>query len=126
MADILLYYQKRKKMKKIITLAFVMIFAVAAFAEGENVKTAPAASANSAITGQVVDMNTGEALAGVEVMIQGTELKAYTDFDGNFEIKDLKPGSYDVVVSLIAYRKSLIEDLSTTAMEGLTVKLLEE
>lgn len=113
-------------MKKIITLAFVMIFAVAAFAEGENAKTAPAESANNVITGQVVDMNTGEALAGVEVMIQGTELKAYTDFDGNFEIKDLEPGSYDVVVSLIAYRKSLIEDLSTSAKEGLTVKLLEE
>lgn len=113
-------------MKKIITLAFVMIVAVAAFAEGEKGETAPANSANSAITGQVVDMNTGEALAGVEVMIQGTEFKAYTDFDGNFEIKNLAAGSYDVVVSLIAYRKSLIEDLSTTAKEGLTVKLLEE
>ena len=112
-------------MKKIIALVIVMVFAVTAFAEGENKKSAPAA-ANSAITGQVIDMTTGEALAGVEVYVQGTELKAYTDFDGNFEIKDLTPGTYDVVVSLIAYRKSLIENLSTSETEDLTVKLLEE
>jgi uncharacterized surface anchored protein len=124
-SGIFLQYQITRKMKKIIVLVIVMVFAVTAFAEGENKKSAPAA-ANSAITGQVIDMTTGEALAGVEVCVQGTELKAYTDFDGNFEIKDLTPGTYDVVVSLIAYRKSLIENLSTSETDDLTVKLLEE
>jgi len=69
----------------------------------------PAQSA--AITGKVIDNNSGETLAGVLVTVEGTTLKAYTDLDGQFSIEGMTPGKYNLILSLISYKKSLVEDL---------------
>ncbi len=45
------------------------------------------------LSGTVFDFQSGEALTGVEVSIEGTDIKVYTDFDGNFEIDNVKPGN---------------------------------
>lgn len=66
------------------------------------------------ITGKVYDLSSGEALAGAEVIIEGTEVKTYSDLDGNFTITALQPGKYNIICSLISYNKSLVEDFSTT------------
>ena len=114
-------------MKRLATTLLIIVFAtLTALADGENNKVTPKQNNNTTISGQVIDMNTGEALAGVEVVIKGTTLKAYTDFDGNFEVKNLQSGTYDLVVSMISYRKSLIEDLSSAGDETLNIKLMEE
>lgn len=70
------------------------------------------------LKGQVVDFNSGESLTGVEVTIEGTSIKAYTDFDGNFEIKDVKPGSYNLVASYISYKNSLVENFNAADKEN--------
>jgi hypothetical protein len=76
------------------------------------------------LKGQVVDYNSGESLTGVEVTIEGTSIKAYTDFDGNFEIKDVKPGSYNLVASYISYKNSLVENFKAADKENsLEIKL---
>ena len=62
------------------------------------------------ISGQVLDIQTGEVLTGVEVEIEGMDVKAYTDFDGNFTIDNITPGKYNLIASLISYKKSLLED----------------
>jgi len=64
------------------------------------------------ITGKVIDFTSGEALAGVEVAIEGSAIKAHTDFDGNFKIENIKPGSYNLIASYISYNKSFIEKLA--------------
>jgi len=118
---------KTYTMKKTLTLAALMLFTLSlVFGEGENTSTVPSKPATSTISGKVMDMVTGEALTGVEVVVSGTEIKAYTDFEGNFEIKGLQPGTYDVVASLIAYRKSFIEKLDPSNTNNLTIKLQEE
>ncbi len=61
------------------------------------------------ISGQVLDIQTGEVLTGVEVEIEGIDAKAYTDFDGNFTIDNIAPGKYNLIASLISYKKSLLE-----------------
>lgn len=39
----------------------------------------------------------------MEIIVEGTNLRVYTDFDGNFTIPDLEPGSYNLRTSMILY-----------------------
>jgi hypothetical protein len=70
------------------------------------------------LKGKVVDINSGESLTGVEVTIEGTTIKAYTDFDGNFEIKDVMPGTYNLIASYISYKNSLVENFNAGDTEN--------
>ncbi|MFH1119174.1 MAG: carboxypeptidase-like regulatory domain-containing protein [Bacteroidota bacterium] len=105
-------------MKKIIRIAaiasFALIFNSLVFAEGNPTNT-PVATAS--VSGKVLDINSGEALAGVAVSVEGTELKVYTDLDGNFIINGIEPGSYNLILSMISYKKSLVENLKLQANE---------
>ena len=56
------------------------------------------------VSGQVKDAISGDGLPGVNVMIKGTYYGAATDLDGNFHIPKIKPGSYDVEISMIGYK----------------------
>lgn len=97
---------------KILSVLLVsMVISVFTYAEGESKSSAPA-KVTSSITGKVVDIKTGETLAGVSVSVEGTATKVYTDLDGNFTITELETGSYDLVLSLISYKNSLIENIS--------------
>ncbi|HLF19782.1 MAG TPA: TonB-dependent receptor [Bacteroidota bacterium] len=72
------------------------------------------------ITGFVKDRNTGEALIGVNVRLEGTTLGAATDIDGRYNILNIPPGEYSVVASLVGYSQTKITgvqvkiDLTTT------------
>ena len=102
-------------MKKLIAIAIVGI----ALLIGNQVSATgdmPAnASAKSSISGKVVDIKTGESLVGVAVEVEGTEQKVYTDLDGNFTINNIDPGHYNLVLSLISYKNSLVENLKLEA-----------
>lgn len=105
-------------MKKIIRIAaiasFTLVFSVLTFAEGKSTNT-PVATAS--VSGQVLDINSGETLAGVVVTVEGTDLKVYTDLDGNFTINGIEPGTYNLILSMISYKKSLVENLELQANE---------
>lgn len=55
------------------------------------------------ITGKVTDRQTGEALAGVNVLIEGTKLGASTDASGEYLIKDVPRGRYTLRTGYIGY-----------------------
>ncbi|MBD3274930.1 MAG: TonB-dependent receptor plug domain-containing protein, partial [Candidatus Marinimicrobia bacterium] len=55
------------------------------------------------IAGSVTDAETGEPLPGVNVFIQGTDLGAATDADGDYFIIQVPPGTYTVVARFIGY-----------------------
>ena len=55
------------------------------------------------IAGRVTDSQTGEALAGCNVLVQGTSMGAATDANGEYFIINLSPGSYDLTFSMIGY-----------------------
>ena len=106
--------------KAIITLILATFFGFV-FADNDGVKSSQPAETplqTVTLTGCVVDISSGEALTGVEVKIDGTDIKAYTDFDGNFEIRDVKPGKYNLIASYISYNKSLVEDLKCEKKEN--------
>ncbi|MBK7028910.1 MAG: carboxypeptidase-like regulatory domain-containing protein [Bacteroidales bacterium] len=68
-------------------------------------------TAQTTLSGKVLDSRSGESLAGVEVTIMNTTIKTYTDLDGNFNFNNLPTGTYDVVLSMISYDKSLLDDI---------------
>ena len=75
------------------------------------------------VSGTVADEKSGESLVGVEVNIAGTDMKTYTDLDGNFTFKNVKPGEYKVVTNYISYQKKT-EVLNVTANDNkLQIKL---
>ena len=113
-------------MKKTILSILLIAFAGFAFADNEGInenKTTTESPKTISITGNVVDMNTGEVLTGVEISIDGYDRKTYSDFDGNFTFADLKPGEYNIVASFISYKKSLIEKYKTNAEKEVNIKL---
>ncbi len=103
--------------KQIIAIVFIVL-AGFAFADKDLTKSnsseSPVAKTVSLI-GKVVDFKSGEALTGVEVKLEETNTKAYTDLDGKFSFKEVKSGSYDIVVSYISYDKSLIENFKVNS-----------
>ena len=105
-------------MKRIISIVLVSLVLISSnnvFATGD----APAApmNAKATISGKVVDNKTGESLAGVAISVEGTDLKAYTDLDGTFTINSIDPGNYNLILSLISYKNSLVENLKVKSSE---------
>lgn len=120
-------------MKKTLLTLFIVSVLASAFAvnndrtanKGKTTEAiAPIALANVSISGKVIDLTSGEALAGVEVAIEGSTTKVHTDFDGNFKIENLQPGAYNLIASYISYNKSFIEKLEAgKSNQGLNIKL---
>ena len=63
------------------------------------------------ITGKVVDTATGEPLAGVNVIVDGTMIGAATDLEGNYIILRVPPGTYTVRASMIGYKISVFNNV---------------
>jgi TonB-dependent receptor len=88
--------------------------------------TASAFAQVGSIAGKVVDAKTGEELIGVSVAVEGTSFGAATDFEGKFIINNLKPGSYNLMVSYIAYKKKQVVSVEVKAKEVTTVNITLE
>lgn len=73
-----------------------------------------------AIKGKVTDNSSKEPLIAVNVVIKGTTIGASTDFDGNYLIRNLKPGNYTLIVSYISYQK---QEKNVIVKEGETATL---
>ncbi len=63
------------------------------------------------IVGRVVDAETGEALPGVNVIVEGTTLGAATDMDGKFIILRVPPGQYTLRAEMIGYNPTRVENI---------------
>ena len=94
-------------MKKVIFALLVAFASTSAFAEKTETKTdSKAEVAVLSLSGNIIDEVSGEALVGVEVKVDGSDLKTYTDFDGHFVIDNLKAGNCKLVASYTSYNKS--------------------
>ena len=61
------------------------------------------AQLTTTIAGKVVDEQ-GAPLVGASVFLEDTELGAQTDFDGNYRIANVPPGSYNLIASYLGYQ----------------------
>lgn len=116
-------------MKNIILSIVFVAFLGFAYADNEgNTSNAPESAPVEMLllSGSVIDFQSGEALTGVEVSIEGTDIKTYTDFDGNFEFDNVKPGNYNIIASYISYDKSLVENFEANCQnKKVDIKLQE-
>lgn len=65
----------------------------------------------SSIKGVVTDKKTKETIIGANVYVENTTIGTTTNLDGEYEIKTLKPGSYNIIVSFISYKKQRIQNV---------------
>ncbi|MGF1670468.1 MAG: carboxypeptidase-like regulatory domain-containing protein [Balneolaceae bacterium] len=69
------------------------------------------------ISGTITDRETGETLPGVNVIIRGTTFGASTDIDGNYEIRNIRPGEYSVEVSFVGFERLIFTGIRINAGE---------
>lgn len=63
------------------------------------------------ISGIVRDANTGEPMAGANVLISGTSLGAAANAEGYFVILNIPPGEYEVTATYIGYAKVVKQEV---------------
>lgn len=102
------------------TIVF-LAFANSSFA-GEKEKESASAAAVK-ISGNVIDLKTGEALAGVLVKIEDLDVTSYTDLEGNFVIHGLTPGKYNLTTSMISYETVKLDIEANSSSNKLKVSL---
>ena len=66
------------------------------------------------IVGKVTDAQSGEVLIGANVIIQGTNLGAATDINGEYLILNVPPGSYTIIARYIGYREMRYENIKVS------------
>jgi hypothetical protein len=83
------------------------------------------------IAGSVKDSQSGEALIGVNVVLEGTVLGAATGPDGYYVILNIPPGQYTLTASAIGFNKKSVTnvtvsvDLTTTIDFQISSTVLE-
>jgi hypothetical protein len=103
---------------KAIILVVIMLVGMSSIAIAKNpAEPAAAPSLNNTITGVVLDKTTGESLTGVEVRMEGTDLKTYTDFDGKFVFENVKAGEYKLMANYISYDNSETKPIKVNSNE---------
>jgi hypothetical protein len=113
-------------MKKLyFVIALVLFFANLGTAKNsaKPLKSEPAAT--SVICGKVLDNVTGEELPGVAVKLKGCDKVCFTDFEGNYQFKDLPNGKYELKVELISYEKveQLTMNVGKNEVHELTIRI---
>ncbi len=93
-------------------LVILAILSIVQFSYANKAGETPAAkntesATETVVNGTVVDATSNEALSGVLIQFENTN--AYSDLSGNFEVKGLKPGVYNVKAKYISYEEAVME-----------------
>ena len=78
------------------------------------------AGADGALRGSVVDRD-GAPLAGVNIQVDGTEVGAVTDAEGEFELV-VDEGTYSIRASLIGYTTATVDEIGVMPGRTATVE----
>lgn len=100
-----------KKTFKNYVLTIVMFIFISACLTGQT----------GSITGTVKDKSNSEAMIGGTVQIEGSTIGTTTDINGQFVLKNLKPGKYNIKVSYVSYAPKVIQNVNVE--NGKTVSI---
>jgi outer membrane receptor protein involved in Fe transport len=75
------------------------------------------------ITGKIIDAGMGESLIGATVVLTGTTHGTITDFDGNYSINNLEPGTYSITISYVSYETQQVDGVEVQEGEVTTVDI---
>ena len=104
-----------RKVKKILVAAVLIV--------------APAMGATASdIIGKVTDAKSNEALIGATVQVNGTNIAAATDLDGNFKLTGLdSKAKYTLIIKYVAYQDKKIDGvLASDQPQMISVALMPE
>ncbi len=101
-----------------LSCLLILVGAICVFYPGDGM-----AATTGKVTGVVTDAQ-GEALPGVNVVVQGTRRGAVTDADGYFLILAVDPGVYEVEASLVGYRTETIQNVLVQVELTTTVNIV--
>ena len=77
------------------------------------------------LKGVVIDKNSKETLIGAVISIEGTDVKAVTDVNGNFSFEGLKDGTYTLYIKYVGYKTLKIDGVQMKDA-NLTIALLPD
>ncbi len=93
--------------KRLALLTFFVAISLASIAQ------------NGTVKGLVTDQMSNESLVGATIMLEGTIVGTITDFDGNYVLPKITPGTYNVRCSFISYEPITIESVEIRANQTL-------
>jgi hypothetical protein len=113
-------------MKKLVTILFMSMLVVgvninsmaANDDDNKNSHEENTTTMTTSIKGKVIDKETGEALTGVKIKIPGLDVETYTDFEGSFQINQVKPGNYKISTSFISYQNKTFDQVELKLKES--------
>ncbi|MEZ4920016.1 MAG: TonB-dependent receptor [Saprospiraceae bacterium] len=79
-------------MRSILNILFWSLFALQAQAQ-----------ISGSVSGSIKDKLTQEPLIGASIFVEEANMGSISDIDGNFEIKNIPPGSYNIKASYLGY-----------------------
>jgi len=95
----------------VLSLIMVILFSVPAFAQLNTAK----------VEGSVRDQDTGQPLAGVQIIVEGTQLGNVTNADGYYFILNVPPGRRSITFTYTGYQKTTIANQLLLAGQTATV-----
>ena len=81
------------------------------------------AATTGKISGVVVEKTSGEAMIGVNIIVEGTSLGAVTDITGYYVILNVQPGYQTLKATMIGYSQYTIEDVRVEIDRTQTVNI---
>lgn len=84
--------------------------------------TAVQAQSTGSIEGQVFDVESSEALTGVNIVLRGTSFGAATNINGNYRIENIPGGNYTLVATYLGY-ETIEQQVEISAGQSLNLDL---
>ncbi|MCF8371529.1 MAG: TonB-dependent receptor [Bacteroidales bacterium] len=82
-----------------------------------------ASAQSGTLEGKIKDKATGEEIIGASVYLKGTTIGASSDFDGNYRITNIPPGTYTIIASFISYQQVEFENVSIEKNKSTYIKI---
>jgi len=82
------------------------------------------AQSRGSISGKIIDNSNNEELIGANVLIIGTNYGASSDIDGQFSIKLVPTGKYNIKISYISYQTVTVEGVEVKPSEDTKINIL--
>lgn len=102
---------RKINMHAIMKVIPVILFVLSSLLMAQNLN-------NGSIRGSVIDVDSKNPLAGVNIQVEGYPLGAASDNSGTFTISNLKPGIYTLIFSMIGYKEYRVENIIVSLSES--------
>lgn len=66
------------------------------------------------IKGTIIDKASGDPLTGATVQLTGTSIGAVADLDGNYQLSNVKSGTYSIEIKYVGYKNIVQQDIKVT------------